>query len=70
VNLAGFASQSSTTADEAIESAIRSLPGYDISAETRSVLEDQLSQDPPTADATHLQRALALVLGSPEFQKK
>ena len=66
VNLDGFTKEG-RRADQAIDRAISSLLGKDISPETRATLERELSKsDAPSSIA----RAFAIVLGSPEFQRR
>jgi hypothetical protein len=50
--------------------AIDVLLGNDISPQTRKIIEDQFGQDQAEIGAARLPKAFALVLGSPEFQKR
>jgi uncharacterized protein (DUF1800 family) len=65
VDLSRF-SDSSTTPDAVVDRAVRLLLGGEVSEQTRKVVVDQVrsSDEPP------LTKAIALVLGSPEFQKR
>ena len=65
VDLGRFA-DGATQPEQVVDRAVHLLLGGEVSAQTRTVLVDQVrsSGEPPLA------KAIALVLGSPEFQKR
>ena len=65
VDLSRFA-DGSTQPENVVDRAVQLLLGGEVSAQTRKVLIDQVrsSGEPPAT------KAIALVLGSPEFQKR
>jgi uncharacterized protein (DUF1800 family) len=56
--------------EDPIRLAIATLLGNEISAQTRKIIDEQFRQPEASGDGSQLSKALALVLGSPEFQKR
>jgi uncharacterized protein (DUF1800 family) len=65
VELSRFA-PGTTSAEAAVDRAVEILLAGNVSSQTRSILEDQVR----SSDEPALTKAFALVLGSPEFQKR
>jgi uncharacterized protein (DUF1800 family) len=71
IDLARFASAEVKGKDGMMQVAIETLLGNDVSLDTRNILEERFSQrEPGENTADDLAGAFALVLGSPEFQRR
>jgi uncharacterized protein (DUF1800 family) len=71
VRLESSGSESTAVAAEGVQLAIHTLLANDISVQTRSAIESQMRPEAaPGYPQDQIAKAFALVLGSPEFQKK